>query len=213
MQQLTHLYKTSEKYAMALAIKVLNGEALSAEEKTSLANHFMPTPKPLVYNEIDWLLRASGVDKNEDVRIFVKTGFAYASEGSRVHRIKISEADGVYTIENYKLKRYEVLHKYPFGRSLDSFFCDTTQALDIELVKQPLLYDRGTSNSYVAVYKLTAKIGVKALLIREAYNGKPHGVARLLNDRIHITGPYGDAVIAAWRLYDKEFATSSRSEL
>lgn len=162
----SHAKKANKKSAYAMAEQLKLGETLTPEQVDSLLLYFAPSIPKKAATAMQWVAKAVAI---KDVRYYltyirVQDGFAYGTDGNRIHKAAVELPEGWYCPKT--LVRLEgVDAKYPeierlLTRTNNKIY---NQSLDTMV--------KGISNKIP--YLLTEKldVGVDALFIADAVNG------------------------------------------
>lgn len=90
--------KANKKIAYDMAVKLKQGETLKDNELDSLLLYFAPSIPKKATSAIQWVAKAAATN---DVRFYlnyvrVQDGFAYATDGARIHRAPSDLGEGYY---------------------------------------------------------------------------------------------------------------------
>ena len=90
--------RATKKIAYEMAIKLKQGEVLSDKELDSLLLYFAPSAPKVAKTAIEWVAKAAATN---DIRYYlnfirVQDGFAYGTDGHRIHRAVSDLPTGFY---------------------------------------------------------------------------------------------------------------------
>lgn len=194
--------RATKKIAYEMAIELKQGEVLSDKELDSLLLYFAPSALKVAKTAIEWVAKAVATGKYE-VRYYLKyirvqDGYAYGTDGHRIHRAASDLPTGFYCPKTFA--PVDVDGTYPRVEQVMTRLKDTvnTQATLGELTKgvsakKPYLLHEGLDVAISANY-ITAALNSSddsSVIEYEPYNS---------GYRIHGSNEHGVFVVMPMRV-------------
>lgn len=207
MRHLVTGQKAKRAEAFETVKRIREGLGVETRDLDALLLYFAPPVPKVAKTPLEWVAKAAGDDVKRPwmAYIFVRKGYAMATDGHRAHRCKTDKADGYYhPATMLQVNEAAVGGEFPAQGDFDRVWprldaCRTVDVADLQLCVDPA--EDGKDKTYPKLWTPDREFSVNRSYMLDALNGATSGPAWYQPSNA-ITGgvEFGDYVIMGMRV-------------